>query len=353
MHPLFAHRWLIAAILAVTCVLAAAPAPAHAQQPSIWTDKPQYNLGDPIQICFRVPGPGPIRITDLLPDGRSQVVAEWYDDGRGDCISGTITPPTGRECVRLDYSGARGSGSVQTCFQVLAQSGGSAPPPPPPPQAQPSQPSRNAALRMTVTPDRIQRGAGQSNGVQWNITETNGVGVTFSRRTWTVSGCFDRGCLLFTEPLYGREGGPIERNFRVGGYGSASWQDWPGAAGCGQGYAYTRIDMTFEGTDDNGNPVSITSNFGHLTVECTSGPQEQPLGGLDLDRYCKEKFGPNAVARLFGGTDWFCTGSGTFNEISPNRMTEACEWQYGRSDLYARMLNPTDPYSWRCFIKPN
>ena len=78
-----------------------------------------YAVGDPIRICYRVPGPGPVTLTDILADGRSQVLRSGWDDDTGDCIAGTVTPPTGRECLRLEYSSARGSGSTETCFQVV------------------------------------------------------------------------------------------------------------------------------------------------------------------------------------------------------------------------------------------
>ncbi|MGD9893483.1 MAG: hypothetical protein AB7U18_19545, partial [Dehalococcoidia bacterium] len=32
---------------------------------AIWTDKSQYFVGDPILICYRVPNPGFITITDI------------------------------------------------------------------------------------------------------------------------------------------------------------------------------------------------------------------------------------------------------------------------------------------------
>ena len=90
---------------------------------SITVDRGQggvYRLGQWIQICYTVPAPGPVTITDILPDGRSQILLRGYDDGRGDCFWATITPPTGRECLRLDFSGAQGSGTRQVCFWVTA-----------------------------------------------------------------------------------------------------------------------------------------------------------------------------------------------------------------------------------------
>jgi hypothetical protein len=81
---------------------------------SITTDQPQYAIGAPIRICYTVPGPGPITITDLQADGSSHVLLSTVDDGTGWCFGATITPPAGSECLRLTYGG----GSAQTCFQV-------------------------------------------------------------------------------------------------------------------------------------------------------------------------------------------------------------------------------------------
>ena len=91
----------------------------------ISTDKSQYVLGESLRFCYTVPAPGEIAIFDLLPNGQRNTVLSGYDDGRGDCIAATVTPPTGRECLRIRYffSGG-GSWSRQTCFDVL---GGAAP----------------------------------------------------------------------------------------------------------------------------------------------------------------------------------------------------------------------------------
>ena len=84
-----------------------------------------YNVNDPIRICYDVPAPGPVTITDILANGTQQVLLSGYDDGTGGCFNGIVTPPAGTECLRLDYSTSAGSGSTQTCFQVV----GSGPPP--------------------------------------------------------------------------------------------------------------------------------------------------------------------------------------------------------------------------------
>jgi hypothetical protein len=98
---------------------------------SITTDKTTYQFDEPIRICYTVPGPGPITITDTQ-GGTSKVILSGNDDGRGDCLTGIVTPPAGQECFRLDYQGSRGSGTAQTCIEVRAPSGGAPSPSPSP-----------------------------------------------------------------------------------------------------------------------------------------------------------------------------------------------------------------------------
>src|SRR5262249_10364238 len=106
----------------------------HAQQPTtvvpgqavIWTDRAEYSIGDPIQYCYRVPLHGRVTITDLPADGSSRVIFDRSGLSTQDCLEGTVTPPPGRECLRLTYPLVGGQGQTQTCFTVL----GGAPPPP-------------------------------------------------------------------------------------------------------------------------------------------------------------------------------------------------------------------------------
>ena len=87
----------------------------------IWTDRPEYRVGDTIEICYSVPAPGPIAITDILPGRRTQVLVFGVDDGRGGCLRGTVTPPTGVEHLRLDLFSAdfQVIATVETSFTVL------------------------------------------------------------------------------------------------------------------------------------------------------------------------------------------------------------------------------------------
>jgi hypothetical protein len=103
----------------VVCVTAVDPGRGgRAGRLRIWTDRRSYRLDDEIRVCFSVPWEGDIVITDLLPNGRRQILWEWFDDGRGDCVYGYITPPTGRECLRLAWYGARRPYYVTTCFDT-------------------------------------------------------------------------------------------------------------------------------------------------------------------------------------------------------------------------------------------
>lgn len=85
---------------------------------SITTDRTHYRLGDPIRICYTVPGAGQVTIIDRLADGASQLLLDGTDDGRGDCFHGIVVPPTGTECLVLIFSGPVGNFTRQTCFQV-------------------------------------------------------------------------------------------------------------------------------------------------------------------------------------------------------------------------------------------
>ena len=87
---------------------------------AIFTDRQQYTIGDPIQVCYRIPVPGFITILDLPSSQQTQVFFQGPSNGTGGCLPGTITPPAGNECLVLTYPQAGGgTGRAQTCFQVL------------------------------------------------------------------------------------------------------------------------------------------------------------------------------------------------------------------------------------------
>ena len=86
---------------------------------AIWTDQTQYNIGDAIQYCYRIPIVGLVTITDLPANGTSNVIFSQVVSSTHGCLSGTVTPPAGHECLQLSYPLFGGSGQTQTCFTVL------------------------------------------------------------------------------------------------------------------------------------------------------------------------------------------------------------------------------------------
>jgi hypothetical protein len=119
--PLLLRRLLpLAALVLAATILPVALARAQTASVGVTTDKSQYQIGDSIRICYTVGGAGPVTITDILADGTNQNLFQAVDDGTGYCFNGTVTPPAGTECLRIDAISNSGSGSNQTCFQVVA-----------------------------------------------------------------------------------------------------------------------------------------------------------------------------------------------------------------------------------------
>ena len=88
-------------------------------QLNITTNKPFYFVGEWAQICYHVPGPGYVHITDHQY-GSVKTLLSGYDDGAGDCFWGQVTPPYGQECLRIQYWFPYGGSSIkQTCFSVI------------------------------------------------------------------------------------------------------------------------------------------------------------------------------------------------------------------------------------------
>jgi hypothetical protein len=115
----------LAALTAMTRQTSAQVGTVQPGTAAIWTDKSSYNIGDPIQYCFRIPIAGQVTITDLPSDGSSDVIYSAVVNTTHGCQSGTVTPPSGRECLQLSYPLFGGQGQTQTCFTVL----GATPPP--------------------------------------------------------------------------------------------------------------------------------------------------------------------------------------------------------------------------------
>jgi len=85
----------------------------------IYTDRQFYNGGDSIHVRCRVPQPGQIRIIDQIEEDTPTTFFSGYDDGTGGCIPGTITPPTGRECMTIVFTYPNGQqANAETCFQT-------------------------------------------------------------------------------------------------------------------------------------------------------------------------------------------------------------------------------------------
>ena len=91
---------------------------------AITTDRQQYTIGDPIQVCYQIPIAGYITITDLPASQQTHVFYQGPSAGTRGCLPGTITPPAGNECLILTYPLLGGTGRTQTCFWV------NGPPPP-------------------------------------------------------------------------------------------------------------------------------------------------------------------------------------------------------------------------------
>ena len=69
----------------------------------IWVDKGEgatYCIDEPITICYSVSKPIWIQIWVITSEG-ARIILEGYDDGTGDCLYGTIGPPTGTHTYRI------------------------------------------------------------------------------------------------------------------------------------------------------------------------------------------------------------------------------------------------------------
>jgi hypothetical protein len=90
---------------------------------TVTTDKSSYLVGETVTICIEVNTPGTIRVVNVTPDGRQTEIRSASLDGRG-CITATAAPPTGRECIRVEFTAAGGRTSAETCFNVQPMSSG-------------------------------------------------------------------------------------------------------------------------------------------------------------------------------------------------------------------------------------
>jgi hypothetical protein len=58
-----------------------------------------------------------LTLTDHDASGSAQVLRSGPDNGNG-CVGGKIIGPVGHTCEVLDFDTPRGTGSMQTCFEV-------------------------------------------------------------------------------------------------------------------------------------------------------------------------------------------------------------------------------------------
>jgi hypothetical protein len=96
---------------------------AQAVGASITTDRPEYLPGETITICYSLPGPGPITITDYSSDGSSEVLLDAYDDGTGWCFPVAAQRPASSERLALNWTSGNESGSVETVYRVVDAAG--------------------------------------------------------------------------------------------------------------------------------------------------------------------------------------------------------------------------------------
>jgi hypothetical protein len=179
---LLARIGVAGAVISLLGLTFVPPAVAQSGVVSITTDRSQYQPGDSIRVCYTVAGPGPFTITDTQADGSIHTFFSGVDDGTGGCLTGTVTPPMGTECLRISASGGFG-GSSQTCFQV----GGGIVPPPPPipppgpcPQIYPPPPGCGGS-GGTITTDQSQYTIGSPIRICYTVPGPGPVTVTDSQ----------------------------------------------------------------------------------------------------------------------------------------------------------------------------
>ena len=162
---------------------------------AIWTDKTQYNIGDPIQYCYRIPIAGQVTITDLPANGSSSVIFSQVVNSTHGCLSGSISGPAGHECLQMSYPLFGANGQTQTCFTVLG-----------------NQPPINA-LAIYVSPPQQVYTLGQSFDVCYRVPAPGPIRIIdqIEENTPTTffSGYDDGtgGCIpgIITAPVGGRE----------------------------------------------------------------------------------------------------------------------------------------------------
>ena len=157
-------------------------------QTSITTDKTSYTVGEPITITYTLPAPGRYRITDHQGGQVSTLRSGFSAQAKG-TIRGTVTPPVGKECLKLEYTDSKNqTSSAETCFQVTEKAGPDQPKDPDQPQGQTPAPGlytlRNkfTDLLLSNDPDKkvFPKGPNQGAFQVWMI-EAGPDGFVFLR----------------------------------------------------------------------------------------------------------------------------------------------------------------------------
>ncbi len=83
------------------------------------------------------------------------------------------------------------------------------------------------------------------------------------------------------------------------------------------------------------------------TIFPSAAQAQRVLGGIDVDRYCKDRFGGTARAELVENTawGWRCRIGRDLVSLS---MDNACRFQYNNQRAYSQARDSRNPYSWIC-----
>lgn len=141
---------------------------------ALTVSKPVYQLGEKMRLCYTLPGPGTITITETdQSTGSGQVLRTGDDDGTTDCLSGILQGDPGRVCEKLSYQTSRGSGTLETCYDVRRE---------PAPEPQPSADSPV----LTISPDSGRAGTlftVDGAGFQDFVQNMNGITLVVTDRS--------------------------------------------------------------------------------------------------------------------------------------------------------------------------
>lgn len=81
----------------------------------------------------------------------------------------------------------------------------------------------------------------------------------------------------------------------------------------------------------------------------SSAQAQTELGPVNIDAYCKKRFGDRSRAELVENTawGWRCRIREDLVTVS---ISNACRYKYGQR-AYAQARNSRDPYSWVCLSR--